>query len=246
MTFFSGGKWTLGTFLLRWWLSFAEVSLNQFEPFVLLLCAITMYWEVLWSCSKVSEIPGRSQAKLVVIYYKEVLRRANAVLDCQDQSLQREFARLPSGHRFRAAVCRTKRLHVSFMKCLIAISTLAAFLYLIPYYTLALLLNSLNVFCLYFLILPHINYGSIALFEHQRSPSVQPIKYIDNSSRSRPLTHIIHYKVTWSCCICSVAFKESVTLTDFGALFSGKMMSRSIFFPRSRILFIKSDFWENF
>lgn len=40
------------------------------------------------------------------------------ILDCQDdQPPQRESELLPSGQVFRAAVCRTKRLRVSFIHC---------------------------------------------------------------------------------------------------------------------------------
>lgn len=62
-----------------------------------------------------SMISGRSQAKLLVIYNRQVFKTAYATLDCQDNPLKRAFELLPSGWCFRAPVLRTKRLYISFI-----------------------------------------------------------------------------------------------------------------------------------
>ena len=44
-----------------------------------------------------SKMIGVRQAQLTDIYHHKVLRKANAILDCSDHPLQREFELLPSG-----------------------------------------------------------------------------------------------------------------------------------------------------
>lgn len=60
-----------------------------------------------------SKVSGRSQAKLSVIYNRQILKRASAILDRHEHPLQKEV--MPSDHHVRAPVWRTKRLHATFI-----------------------------------------------------------------------------------------------------------------------------------
>lgn len=61
----------------------------------------------------VTKISRRSQTNLSDINNWRVVKSANPTLNCPNHPLHWEFELLPSGCRFRAPVCKTKRFHVS-------------------------------------------------------------------------------------------------------------------------------------
>lgn len=96
---------------------------RSFIESVFMFCIVAWYGNLtlanknrLGSLIKVaSKISWRSQAQLTDLYNRYVLRKASSLLECQDHPLHTEFELLPSGHRLRVPVMRTKRYKVSFI-----------------------------------------------------------------------------------------------------------------------------------
>ena len=96
---------------------------RSFIESVLTFCIVAWYGNLtltnknrLSSLVKVaSKISGRTQAQLIDLYKRQMLKRASSLLEVTDHPLRPEFELLPSGRRFRVPTTKTNRYKQSFV-----------------------------------------------------------------------------------------------------------------------------------